>query len=230
MAKSIFQGPKNHSDLHRLLSSGCALHNEPGIHDVWVRGYPMASLYAYRGALRQMLLDFKVKGSWQSGMALVDVFCADPSVQAWVAKADYLMPVPSSFWGRWHGKHDLGLALADGLSRTMGIPLMKAPWSKYFRFKKQSFLSRSERRSDSSAAVYELRRGELLRVSEKGNNDTNLHGDEFPEWVLIDDIVTSANTLTALAGAFRNIRFRFLTLASAYHYVPGTVRSSGEKI
>ncbi|MBC7533106.1 MAG: hypothetical protein H7318_16165 [Oligoflexus sp.] len=230
MVKTFFQGPKDKAELHRLLSSRCALHGEPGVYDAWVKGYPMASLYAYRGPLRQMLLDFKVKGSWQSGMALVDVFCADPSVLSWVAKADYLMPVPSSFWGRWHGKHDLGFALADGLSQATGIPLVKAPWSKYFRFKKQSFLSRSERLTDRAFAGDELSLGDLLKVSGRQKNDTNLHGEELPEMVLIDDIVTSANTLTALAGAFRNIRFRFLTLASAYHYVGGTIRSSEEVI
>lgn len=229
MAKTVSLGPEI-DDLHRLLSAHCALHDAGGVADLWVQGYPMASLFAYRGLLRQMLLDFKMKGSWQSGMALVDIFCEDPSVGDWVRGADYLMPVPSSFWGRWHGKHDLAFALADGLGQSLDIPLMKAPRSKYFRFKKQSFLSRSQRLLEASEAGQKINRGDLLRVSEPAKNDTNLHGRGMPMIVLIDDIVTSANTLTAFARAFRNIRFRFLTLASAYHKVKGTIRSDGEDI
>ena len=131
--------------LSHQLAVACGLNSERTLADLWVQGYPLASLFAYRGPVRQLILDFKVNGSWQSGMALVRLFIADEGVQEWVRHADYLMPVPSSFWGRWHGKHDLAYALAEGLGQKLQIPLIKAPWSKYFRFKKQSFLSRSQR-------------------------------------------------------------------------------------
>ncbi|MBC7658618.1 MAG: ComF family protein [Chitinophagaceae bacterium] len=190
---------------------------DTSLEDVWVNGYPLASLFAYRGLVRQLILDFKVNGSWQSGVALVKIFVEDEGVRDWVKGADYIMPVPSSVWGRWRGKHDLAFGLAEGLSRSLEIPLIKAPWSKYFRFKKQSFLSRPERLSQSPMDPKIISRSNLLKVSWSPKNDTNLHGHDAPLIILIDDIVTSAKTLTALAGAIRNSRLRFLTLASAYH-------------
>ena len=105
-------------ELRRLLDAECRLGAyKDEIADVWAYGYPLASLYAYRGSMRQLLLDFKVKGRWQSGMALVEIFCADPRVHEWAEGSSAVMPVPSSFWGRWHGKHDLAFALAEGLSQ-----------------------------------------------------------------------------------------------------------------
>ncbi|RYZ50173.1 MAG: hypothetical protein EOP07_23320 [Proteobacteria bacterium] len=217
-------------ELKRLLDEDCRLPGDHGIADVWVKGYPLASLFAYRGAMRRHLLDFKMKGHWQTGMSLVDIFVHDPAVRDWARGMDYLMPVPSSFWGRWRGKHDLAFALAEGLSQSLGIPLLKAPRSKYFRFKKQSFLSRSQRRDALEGDAKLLRGEDLLELLPKRKNDTNLRGDLRPQVLLIDDIVTSANTLTALAGAFRNINFRFLTLASAYHRADQSNRSAGENI
>lgn len=217
-------------DLRLLLNEQCRLPSDHGIADVWVKGYPLASLYAYRGVMRSFLLDFKMKGSWQTGMSLVEIFVKDQAVRDWARDMDYLMPVPSSFWGRWRGKHDLAFALAEGLSQSLDIPLLKAPRSKYFRFKKQSFLSRSQRRDASEGEAKLLSGEDLLELPRRLKNDTNLHGDLRPQVLLIDDIVTSANTLTALAGAFRNINFRFLTLASAYHRADPSHRSAGENI
>jgi predicted amidophosphoribosyltransferase len=216
--------------LRLLLEEQCRIPSDHGIADVWVKGYPLASLYVYRGLMRSLLLDFKMKGSWQTGMSLVEIFVQDEAVRQWAKGMDYVMPVPSSFWGRWRGKHDLAFALAEGLSQSLAIPLLKAPRAKYFRFKKQSFLSRSERQDFREAKANPLSAGDLLKLPSLAKNDTNLHGDLRPQVLLIDDIVTSANTLTALAGAFRNINFRFLTLASAYHRAGYTNRSAGEKI
>lgn len=216
--------------LRILLEEECRIPSDHGIADLWVKGYPLASLYAYRGPMRSFLLDFKMKGYWQTGMSLVAIFVQDEAVQDWAKGMDYIMPVPSSFWGRWRGKHDLAFALAEGLSQRLGIPLLKAPRVKYFRFKKQSFLSRSQRRDALEGETKVLRAQDLLELPLTRKNDTNLHGDRRAQVLLIDDIVTSANTLTALAGAFRNINFRFLTLASAYHRAGFNNRSAGEDI
>ena len=215
-----------HEALRTQLWQSCALSGPGRLSIVAAKGWPLASMFSYRSEVRKLILDFKVKGSWQSGQALVEIFCNETAVQEWAKDSDRIMPVPSSFWGRCHGKHDLAYALAEGLSHELGIPLYRAPWGKYFRWGKQSFLSRSERVLEKVGNPHSLSR----RFSFRDSLPSNLRGLKEPRILLIDDIVTSANTLTALAGAFRTIRFRFLTLASAYHRTNETFCSAKENL
>ncbi len=217
-------------DLRLKLEAQCRLPTDEEIANVWVEGFPLASVYAYRGLLRKLLLDFKIKGTWQSGMALVEIFCSDPGVVFWARDCDCVMPVPSSFWGRWHGKHDLAFALAEGLSQRLGLPLIKAPRLQYFRFKKQSFLTRNERLAALGKSAAHLSPEDVLKDFPSPEPPADLSNKSRRQVLLIDDIVTSAKTLTALARGSRNNRFRFLTLASAYHKTDGTIRSAGEKL
>ncbi|MES2746428.1 MAG: hypothetical protein V4655_13435 [Bdellovibrionota bacterium] len=194
--------------------------SDDGLFKYWVGAYPMASLFRYRGLLRKLILDFKIKGRWQSGMALVDIFAADEFVQYWAHEADYIMAVPSSFWGRWRGKHDLAFALAERLSSNTGVPILSAPRRSFFRFEKQSFLSLNERlgRDNNRKAMHE--ESGILELRNGKNHDTKSADSDRPLIVLVDDIVTSAKTLKTLAHTMPLARYRFLTLATAYRARP----------
>ena len=176
----------------------------------------MASLFRYRGLLRKLILDFKVSGHWQSGFLLVDVFGSDELIQEWITGADSIMAVPSSFWGRWRGKHDLAFALAERLSVNSGVPVVKAPRQSFFRFKKQSFLSRASRLRKAKEAQKRLSQEGILELHRATIYVTNPEESKRPLVVLVDDIVTSARTLENLARSMPLVRFRFLTLATAY--------------
>jgi predicted amidophosphoribosyltransferase len=194
--------------------------NENGLFKHQVDAYPIASLFRYHGLLRKILLDFKVRGQWQSGMTLVDVFAADEYVQRWVCEADIIMAAPSSFWGRWHGKHDLAFALAERLSFVTGVPLLRAPSHTFFRFKKQSFLTRNERVEQTVTGERPHEENRILELRNEEIRDTKLGGFDQPFIVLVDDVVTSGKTLRALAQTMPLGRYRFLTLATAYRGRP----------
>lgn len=194
--------------------------SDEGLFKYWVESYPLASLFHYRGILRKLVLDFKVNGSWQSGLALVDIFSQDDFVQNWVNEADYLMAVPSSFWGRWRGKHDLAFALTEKLSASTGVPVLKAPRRSFFRLRKQSFRSVGERLNGEQKKESQPHATGILELRKARNHDTNAQESAMPTIVLVDDIVTSAKTLTTLAQSMPDARFRFLTLATAYRARP----------
>jgi predicted amidophosphoribosyltransferase len=120
------------------------------------------------------------------------------------------MPAPSSLWSRWRGAHDLAFILAEALAVQSHRLLYSPPWSLRLRWQKQALRSRKDRRQvfrnerrlfDPSyfyAVIPKEKRGQKLSV------------------LIVDDIVTSANTLIQLAGRFRDLDFNFFTLASAY--------------
>lgn len=194
--------------------------SEDGLFKYWVGAYPLASLFRYRGMIRRLILDFKVKGRWQSGLALIDIFSDDEFVQFWAHEADYIMAVPSSFWGRWRGKHDLAYALAERLSQSVGVPLLEAPRRRFFRFKKQSFRTLTDRLSSESDKRNLHEENGILELRKPQIRATTKQESDRPLIVLVDDIVTSARTLKSLADAMPLARYRFLTLATAYRARP----------
>lgn len=190
--------------------------SEEGLFRTSVGPYPMASLFRYGGLLRKLILDFKIKGRWHSGILLVEIFGSDGFVQDWMSDADFIMAVPSSFWGRWQGKHDLAFALAERLSANSGVPLLKAPRTSFFRFKKQSFQPYSDRLTKVLAEPGRLSKRAILKLQRQAFHGTNSEESHRPLIVLVDDIVTSGQTLERLAHSMPLIHFRFLTLATAY--------------
>lgn len=178
------------------------------VHTLSPHPYPLASLYAYRSRVRDLILDFKIHGYWQTGCWLAELMASDRRVQEWIRDADAIMPAPSSFWSRWQGRWDLAHLLAATLSRQSQLPFVSPPWQSFMRFQKQAFLSRLQRR----------RRREDLESLEHGRWDLSRKSCYSRDMtiVLVDDIVSTANTLTGIARRFRNVRFKFLTFASAY--------------
>lgn len=190
--------------------------SEDGLYRYYVGDYPLASLFRYRGMIRKLILNFKIKGHWQSGVELSTLFAEDEFVQFWSHEADFIMAVPSSFWGRWRGKHDLAAALAEKLCETVKVPLLEAPRRRFFRFKKQSFLSLSERlRGEHDKRILHSENG-ILELRNGQIRDTRKPDSAKPLVLLVDDIVTSARTLRSLADSMPHVNFRFVTLATAY--------------
>ncbi|MCX6130587.1 MAG: hypothetical protein NTX25_16195, partial [Proteobacteria bacterium] len=138
---------------------------------------------------------------------------------ALLASCDVVMPVPSSLWGRLHGRLDLAYLLADTLRKHSGRSLVLPPRRLSWRWKKQTWIKRSQRRAHEYKQKNQYDAGFFASKALAIPNDRRLR-------VLIRaDVVTTANTLTDLADQFRNIDFQFFTLASAYR--PNRTQRSG---
>ncbi len=187
---------------------------------IWFCGhlgnYPLASLTLYRGNIRRSILDVKVRGLWQSAQTLTEVFSTSTQVLDWISDADLLMPVPSSVWSRWHGKFDLAYLLAEGLHRRSKIKLCLPPRRLYFRLKKQSFRTRSDRQGGDSSSRQDLISRLLFQLLRLPRHDTNSRVFHGLRMIIIDDIVTSGRTLQDFAQNWPDADIRFLTLATAY--------------
>ena len=185
---------------------------DKGVFFIGQASFPGLSLWSYAGLVRDCVLDFKVRRHWMSGVGLINYAIADERVQAWLQEVDVIMPAPSSFWSRIRGRFDLAALFAWRLSLEADIPYIESPRCILGRWKKQALVPKKLRNSAN------VERGRSLRTWDEFyfyNSLPFLAQPKRPCVLVVDDVVTSAHTLTDLANRFRNISFRFLTLASA---------------
>jgi predicted amidophosphoribosyltransferase len=168
------------------------------------------SSYAYRGLCRESILACKSQGFRRLGPALVRRSLACPFLQESLARCDVIMPAPSSLWSRWRGSLDLAIMLAHGLGQAAGLSVRSPPRSLSFRWHKQALRDSSQRRGvfRSHQKIYDASYFEPY-------SPTALRGARM-RVLVVDDVVTSGNTLSALAACFTEVDFEFYTLASAF--------------
>ncbi len=168
------------------------------------------SLWAYRDLVRDAILGFKVKSRWLSGKALIQIGLQHRRIEFAVEGVDAIMSVPSSFWGRIRGRYDFAAIFAQSLSRHLGVPYVEPPRRLLGRWKKQALIAR-DRRTNLTQKLSPCWDAKFFEKKTKG-----MVTAQRPRILLVDDVVTTARTLTELTDRFRNIDFRILTLASAY--------------
>ncbi len=184
-----------------------------GFYSVGKHNIPGMSLWSYRGVIRDLILAFKVQGMWQLGVGLIRIALQDRRLLDWIEDIDAVMPVPSSLWSRVRGRFDLAATLAWSLESRVGVPYVQPPWVLWGRWRKQALSAREDRVSPS---FFNFNRDRIwdehfiLRSLAQGKRMKPLRV------LIVDDVVTSAHTLTEFTDRFRNIDFRILTLASAY--------------
>jgi len=168
------------------------------------------SSYAYRGICRESILASKSQGFRRLGPALVRRSLACPLLQESLARCDVIMPAPSSLWSRWRGSLDLAAMLAHGFAQAAGLLVHSPPWALSFRWQKQALRDHSQRRGvfRSHQKIYDASYFEPYRPTPSRGARMNV--------LLVDDVVTTGHTLSALAACFKEVDFEFYTLASAF--------------
>ena len=153
------------------------------------------SLYHYQTVLRDLVRRAKIQGDMPAISLLIFLFLDAAQTTSLATWADVIMPAPSSLWGRLRGKLDIAFALASQLARVHGKPLQNSPHSLYWRLKKRS-------QQQDRGRGYEIAR-----------NPPNALG--YRRILLVDDVLTTGQTLHEIAAFFPDDSIKFLTLASA---------------
>ncbi len=177
------------------------------------------SHYAYRGVCRDSILAFKGRGFRQLGQALALRILNQADLQEWMQSCDVIMPAPSSLWSRWHGSLDLAAYLAESLAVRSRLLVKAPPFSLGFRWHKQALRHRGERKGvfKNSGSFYDASYfSGFIGFPQKKDRLSVL---------IVDDVVTTGNTLTELARLFKNVDFKFYTLASAFRFGENTGRT-----
>lgn len=175
-----------------------------------IHNRPLFSLWHYRGIVRNAILAFKVQSTWAAGACLVDQALSAGAPFSVIAAVDVIMPMPSSFWGRVRGRYDLAALMAAALAYKIEKPLIEAPWRIQGRWHKQAQRSRLEReRDDKLPSAPRWGAQDLQQDFAGGCSQRRLRV------LLVDDIVTTGQSLASFMGHFADVEFQILTLASA---------------
>ncbi len=176
--------------------------------------YPRLSLWKYRGAVRQAILNFKVGGQWSSGSLLAHIAGHHSAVQDWMQGIEAVMPMPSSFWSRLRGRFDLADHTAHILARQHQLPLIQAPLSWQGRWTKQALRPRRDRQEKnlSKMSSYSLWTADRLASACMPRESLVKRPLRL---LVVDDIVTSGESLRTLIEKLQGFEVQILTLASA---------------
>ena len=152
------------------------------------------SLYYYRGVVRDLILQGKIHGTLNVNNLLVDLLTDHPTTINLTRQGSCGMPAPSSLWSRVRSRCDLAWLLADRLSSTYNLTLLRPSYKLYFRYQK-----RAQQKKRSSTPEQQLKPW--------------LTAPHNPEILLVDDVLTTGFTLKTLAQNLSQQSMVFLTLA-----------------
>jgi predicted amidophosphoribosyltransferase len=153
------------------------------------------SLFRYEGLLRDLLLRAKVQNQPEALSALVGLCNTHTATQRAIEGVQYVMPAPSSLWGRVWGKADIPWHVAKALCRTYGTSFLSPPFALRWRWHKQAHRKRTK--------------GFFYFTHTP-------HSPFLPGLLLVDDVATSGETLRRVAERLENrYRIYFLVLADA---------------
>lgn len=192
-------------------------------HQKWIQlpqsSFSILSHYAYRGVCRESILAFKGRGFRPVGRALAQKILTQTDLQEWMQTCDVIMPAPSSLWSRWHGSLDLAAYLAESLAVHSRLLVKAPPFSLGFRWHKQALRRRGERKGvfKSVGSFYDANYFSDFIASPSKKDRLSV--------LIVDDVVTTGNTLAELVRLFKNVDFKFYTLASAFRFGENTGRT-----
>ena len=168
------------------------------------------SLYRYEGVVRGLVLRAKVQGDHRALVLLGELVRRSARVGEMAAWCDGVVAAPSSLWGRLRGRLDLAAYLAEVVAASVPAsrPLVPAPLHLFWRLRKHALLSRAERGEAGRRELPPWLVHVSLRRFER-------HAGE--RLLLVDDVVTSGETLRSLRNALAEDgrQLRVLTLAAA---------------
>lgn len=162
----------------------------------------VVALYDYRPAIRDLIWRAKVYGQPRVVMTLAAMFAGEDRVRDAATRCDAIMPAPSSFWGRVRGRYDLADALARELGRVCDRPVIDAPSGLHWRRFKRAI---------ARGAADEPSRRQFERWAEAAGMWTPPGG--VKSVLLVDDVVTSGQTITRLIEAVVGVQVEAATFA-----------------
>ena len=153
------------------------------------------SLFCYEGLMRDLILRAKVHNQPGALAALVGLCSTHVDAHRAMVGMHYVMPAPSSLWGRLHGKADIAWHLAENLGCTYGATFRVPPFTLRWKWHKQA------KRKRSKGFFYFTHA---------------LQSHALPSLLLVDDVATSGETLRLVAERLHHkYRVFFLVLADA---------------
>ncbi len=155
-------------------------------------------LYQYTNPLRQIILDCKIRSKLSNYRYLVELFTNHPQAIYLASQADYIIPAPSSLWGRLRGRFDLAYGAAQRLANIEQRPLRIAPRQLAWRLQKRA--RQQEKQWHAPPAPRRLAKNHWWRGK---------------RLLLLDDIITSGLTMATLANFYPGARIRGLCLAGS---------------
>lgn len=167
--------------------------------DVQQPPFTLHYLYDYLDPLRQIVLNCKVNSHLTSYRYLIELYTSHPQTQFLAAQCDYIIPAPSSLWGRIRGRFDLAYGAAAALAKAHQTPLQRPPLELAWRTKKRA----RER--------HKIWTETLLQPQFAAKN----RWWEGRRLLLLDDIVTSGLTMATLANFYPGATIRALCLAGS---------------
>jgi predicted amidophosphoribosyltransferase len=161
----------------------------PGIQDEYG-----VSLFHYQTILRDLIWRGKIRGDLPAISLLASLFLAADEATELADWCEVIIPAPSSLWGRIRGKFDIAFHMAAKLAKETAKPIENAPGSLFWRLRK-----RSQHHHESP--------------DDFARNPPNLTGHR--RILIIDDVMTTGQTLHEIAAFYPDDTTKFLTLASA---------------
>ena len=162
-----------------------------------IRDEESTSLFHYQTDLRDLVCRGKIQGDLPAISLLSWLFTAAEESVNLAEWCDMIIPAPSSLWGRLRGKFDVAYELAAKLAEKSAKPMENPPASLYWRLRKRSQHHREA-------------------TDDFARNPPNPLGKR--RLLIVDDIITTGQTLHEIANFYPDDYIKFLTLASA---IPG---------
>ncbi|MBF0440397.1 MAG: hypothetical protein HQK54_00685 [Oligoflexales bacterium] len=168
-------------------------------------------LYEYHGLVRKLILNAKVRCEYNALKAILDLGHEREETDGLSEWARIIMEVPSSFWGRYHGKYDIAGVFARQLAFRAGKKYVQGPSKLYWRTRKRAMDRDKESSPAGKAFPFQKmmsesfkKKLEILGASKKYSSRRIL---------VVDDIVTSGFTMSLMAGELEGWDVKFLAFA-----------------
>ena len=156
----------------------------------------ITGLYCYQGLVRRLILRAKIGGDLPALKLLLALVAMHPAHGALLAWADGLMPCASSLWGRVRGRIDIASQICTQ-QRHSSRPVTLAPLHLHWRWRKHALLQRRQRtHSDQEMPLWFKNVSHKLCAKALAQAATT-------KLLLIDDVVTSGDTMHRTARAIR---------------------------
>lgn len=165
--------------------------------------------WPYTGIARSVILAIKASGRERVAVALWAFLMKERRASMARFNADTyagVMPCPSSLWGRLRGRLDVAGWLAYHIAREGQLPLLAPPMALRFRLKKRARLGKKTAPTATQPcfAGYDGTARNALDLDQP---------NKVKPILLVDDVLTTGQTMAEVASYQPNLRYYALALA-----------------